>query len=383
MPMKLRLLPANLLALLLANLSITFYLTGGGVGLALQASLALLAIPATLLLVLGQVDMAPFLKGLVYATLLSGIFLISILANLENYYTAHDILYAGGLVLSILFATSIAAILAAAPEEILHVALRRYALLGTLFLIFIILVETTPGAQRQMPAGIHPNWWGLQAFGIMAAALFLQKKSVRWAIWMVCLYMLYLVSARGALLGALVMMGMQVFSHFRKRRQMLLVAGTLLSTCTAMALIILLLPEVSSIQRAGDFIVYDVFLIDDSYRGLGTGLVGRLEGYLAALQEWLANPVFGIGYNNSRETHNGFLMILGETGLVGLGVFLFLLVRAIRNAPARLTNPQIIVMTGYIMVILTYPRAINVNTAALVFLFALWHELCRPRKQAS
>jgi O-antigen ligase len=69
---------------------------------------------------------------------------------------------------------------------------------------------------------------------------------------------------------------------------------------------------------------------------------GRLEIWLASLQEWRQHPLFGVGFGNFRfvnikdiefvYAHNGFLEVLSETGMIGAILFVALIIMSVKEA---------------------------------------------------
>jgi hypothetical protein len=91
--------------------------------------------------------------------------------------------------------------------------------------------------------------------------------------------------------------------------------------------------------------VSDVFQFEDRYRGLSTGS-GRFEGWVVAIRYvWLPNWLLGVGpglqaeagqgYQETAGAHNGLLVDLCETGLLGtvpvLGMFAICVKNGIRT----------------------------------------------------
>jgi len=371
-------LPQALLGIVLLFSFVALYIDGEEMGSSRLAAFILLALPAAFPILFRKMDFKLFLKGFKYACGFALAFLVCILVNLSQYPDAGEIAYNAGLVGSLFFVMIIASILVSSNPDFFGKSLSIYAVSGTLFLLYIIATETTPGVARQIPAGIHPNLWGLHAFSIIASALFIPKRWLRWSIWLVCLYMQYLVSSRGALLGGLAIIFMQSFTFLRQRKQVSLTGLILAIFLIVLILSVFLMPQVPFLQSLHNFIFYDVLQMDAPNRGLGSGGTGRMEWNIMALKLWAENPVFGIGYGNSISVHNGFLLLLAETGIVGLSIFLYLVMRAMLNGKSMFSDRYLMGIIGYLAILLTYNRGFNVYAPGIIFLFSLWQSLVRP-----
>lgn len=178
--------------------------------------------------------------------------------------------------------------------------------------------------------GSHPNHLGLVAFGVLGAALFVPNVYLRWILVGLNLLVIAAAQARGSFLAAIAAISVRALllyctdAKMRSRRTVLLAAGACIGA--------------SAILTQWDWVraaVNDLFLLDDRYRGLGTGFTGRIEAWEEAFELFRANPVFGVGFrmherymSSLPSAHNGYLSMLADTGIMGSLATLALLVAA-------------------------------------------------------
>ena len=67
-----------------------------------------------------------------------------------------------------------------------------------------------------------------------------------------------------------------------------------------------------------------------------------------------------------------------KSGIVGFGVFFSLLVLALSKGKPVLNNPHLMGVVGYLAILMTYNRGLNIHAASIIFLFSLWQNLLRP-----
>lgn len=283
-----------------------------------------------------------------------------------------------------LFGASLAA-LELAGRDVFN---RTLVLAGAVHALFLtgMLVAAIDYQQigRQIPADIHPNWWGEVSLGAALCAVFARNVVLRGLMYGTALSFAFVVSSRGALLAILVAITIAESSTlirwwWRVRSSGLALGGVAM-LLVAVPTILFGFPD--AVKSGVDWILNDVFLLDDSYRGVGTGFSSRSATWEAGFQLWMAHPVIGMGLANSGtiETaggdyaiHNGYLMLLAETGVVGFagvaGAMLFSLRICWRNGWSKLLAVQI----AYAVFLFQAPRAINTVFSALVFWTSIFY----------
>jgi len=115
-----------------------------------------------------------------------------------------------------------------------------------------------------------------------------------------------------------------------------------------------------------------VLLWDDPYRGVDSGLTGRLSGWREAFDIFMAQPILGQGIDTLADVHNGFLRLAGEGGLMLLLAMGLLIGMGLRDALKSRNHLTISIILGYLIYAMTYPRMLNMNLAAVVFYLSLF-----------
>jgi O-antigen ligase len=101
-------------------------------------------------------------------------------------------------------------------------------------------------------------------------------------------------------------------------------------------------------------------------------LTGRLDGWQKAFDIFMAQPIFGQGFDTLTEVHNGFLRLAGEGGLMLLLVTVALIGTGLRNAMKTKNYLAASIILGYLIYAMTYPRMLNMNLAAAVFYLSVF-----------
>ncbi len=356
----------------LASTAYVFALTGGegdGSVYLLTAQAMILLLPGLSLFTRGykRIDRG----NLLLWAMVSIILLLNLLSNIGNYPTAavttsYVLTHMVGIV-GMLFAIQWAAT-NLSPE-----ALMRYlaiCLCPLIALAMVVALQETGWTNRASPFGIHPNWWGELGFAFTAYALTLHSWKAKSFMIGMAMILFYLVQSRGALLAACVCIGVYIFFWMKQKRlkktgpMLVLTAMTFAGTFLAL--------QHDAILQAWVFLMNDVMLMNDSYRGVNTSLTGRLEGWEQAIKVFSENPIFGQGLDTLNEVHNGFLRLAGEGGLLLLLAILFMMGIAVHHSFKKRNYLVISIIFGYAAYAMTYPRMLNMNLASTVFYLCLF-----------
>lgn len=190
-------------------------------------------------------------------------------------------------------------------------------------------------AERRAALGIdsllHPNFIGLVCMVMAITALGTGRPRLAGALFFTAVFISWIVSSRAAILGIAAAAFIAVFlkllmSRPRNPDQVILLTSAFFLLLTAGVMF--------AHSQAVDFVLEDVLLVYDDARGLQSGFSDRTVIWNTALDLWLQNPIFGVGFGQHVErmqietyAHNMVLVLLSETGLVGLvGFILFSLV---------------------------------------------------------
>jgi O-antigen ligase len=309
-------------------------------------------------------------EGIARVALLGTVLLSNLLVNAENYsLIGADLGYAFMHVIGIVAFAFVAqwAVYALRPELIFsYIAI----FLSPLLLWVIYLGFADSYTFRLSPLGLHPNWWGEVAFALALGALSIKQVYIRILLLTIAVVAMYFVQSRGALLGVgvayMTYLGMSVRILSKRPSSKLMLIAFGLTVC--MVLVAMLpLGEV-----VVEFVMMNVLFVDDPYRGVDTGLTGRLDGWRAAIEVFLGEPFFGRGIDTLMDVHNGFLRWAGEGGVMLVTAMLFLIIGAMLRALKMKNIIVISVLFGMLAYMMTYPRALNVNLVGFSFMLTLF-----------
>lgn len=356
----------------LASTAYVFALMGGE-----DSTIALTAAQAMVLLLPG---LSLFTKGykridrrnLLLWAAVSISLLLNLLVNIGNYpagpVTVGFVLAHMAGIVGMLFAIQWAAT-NLSPETLMrHLAIFLFPLIA---LAIVVALQDGGWTTRAAPFDIHPNWWGELGFAFMACALALHGKKAKALLIGVAMILFFLVQSRGALLAAFVCIGVYIFFS-TKRKRLKKTSPLLIITAITFAGAILAMQQ-DAVLQAWIFLKGDVLLLDNAYRGLDTGLTGRLEGWNQALSIFAENPIFGQGLDTLNEVHNGFLRLAGEGGLLLLLPILFMMGMAVYQSLKNRNYLAVSILFGYAVYALTYPRMLNMNLASAVFYLCVFY----------
>lgn len=224
---------------------------------------------------------------------------------------------------------------------------------------------------RAVPFDVHPNWWGEIGFSLIVCALAIQARAIRLLLLSTGIVLLILVQSRGAMLAsgvAIVIYSVFVFAtrwHPTIKKMLFLLLS-----------IAFLLFVVSTFfdrfLRLLDLVAENILLLDDRYRGLGTELVGRLDGWNRALETFYSNTLFGYGIDTMHDVHNGFLRLAAEGGLIVFLPVTLLILVAVLDSLRKKQVARLCILFGYCILVLTYPRMLNLSIASIVFFISLF-----------
>jgi O-antigen ligase len=213
----------------------------------------------------------------------------------------------------------------------LEAGLRVYAVAGTLIMTYFCWnaeeYSVSFGGRLSFSGHSHPNQLGLIAFSVLGASLAFANPYVRFALVGLNLFAIALAQARGALTASIVTLAASIAvaawtDPRRRTRRALLIAGA-----TGVLLVSVLVGY--DWYTAG---INQLFLLDSRERGWGSGFTGRLQAWDEALELFVSNPIFGVGFRlherymvSLSSAHNGYLSMLADTGLAGTAAAVLLL----------------------------------------------------------
>jgi O-antigen ligase len=240
------------------------------------------------------------------------------------------------------------------------------------FLVFVSAIHIAFFAQyiwgRANYFGQHANLGGEFLFSAVAVLSFNKNRLLRWACYGLAFYVLLALQARAAIIGIAIVAAFAEWPRRRGDLTMMLISG--LAALVVASLAALVVPSIG--EALGNFIAKDVMMVDDPYRGAGSGFSGRdgTWAYGFALLE--QHPILGTGLNQSGEdlmrepVHSGYLKNLVEFGIPGMLLNLALLF-AIPMAATRNLRRAGIIFAGCFVYIFN-ARNVNLN----IYPFILW-----------
>ncbi len=213
------------------------------------------------------------------------------------------------------------------PQNVLQLT----AMLGGVFIAFGLSAATFEGT-RATALGLNPNGFGHAAAVTLLAAAPFWRRPWAWATIAVCGYALVLTASRGAIL--VVLAGIAIHALAGKRRSTrVAIVGIVLALVVAVP---------GPLTRAEDLSGTDRPIEDASESRDTRFAIARL-----AISAMADHPIDGLGFRRFPEyayfsgnfgrpinTHNEYLRIGAETGVVGLLLFLGVLLPAIRHTPS-------------------------------------------------
>lgn len=162
----------------------------------------------------------------------------------------------------------------------------------------------------------HPNLGAEIFFGGAFAALLTRTPQLSLLIVPLFFAPAFLMQGRAAELG--IVCAEAILAWQSLKRTHVLIRFSLLAFLFALLVVVLLNADLSGLANK-------VLLLDDSYRGEGTGASGRGRFWENALAMFVQNPFFGAGSDfvvrlRSIQPHNFFLYPLAYYGFMGLAV---------------------------------------------------------------
>lgn len=260
-------------------------------------------------------------------------------------------------------------------------------------LLLPVVLFTSPVAWGRVNPPETPNYVAMMAILALIGAL-----GVRSTIWaatlsVLPLYSMVVLQSRDSLLAAGITLVTAAISWISRNRFNKPLFGYLflaffgcLALCAALSF-----AGVPVIELIGQGFG-DLFMLNDEYRGIGSDASGRGHLWAAAVNLWLTNPMFGVGFKGHQMfmpdqlwAHNSYLGMLADMGLTGLASYLLIISPAIgyifkRGAQWSPAYPQLatIILT-YLVYGIFESRAFSFgNSYSVIFMLAVFD--CRKRR---
>lgn len=207
------------------------------------------------------------------------------------------------------------------------------------------VLETT-GNRHAFFNGHHPNLGGELISTTLVMAAFALKPRLFTPLAIAALYCTFLMQSRTSTVAILVSIGCYFTFHSSIRwgwRSTALAAATVLSLLAGFVAVAAAFQQ-ESFEAIYRFVIDSVFLVEDEYRGGDSGLSGRDQHWLAAIEVISEHPFIGVGPDftarqGGLQPHNWLLYAVTQYGVFGwvlAALFLAAALKAIKHQPLRL-----------------------------------------------
>jgi O-antigen ligase len=243
---------------------------------------------------------------LLYASFGLCVFILSIV-NVHLISILYSAIYFYILCFMVLFWTS--------SERARHMFFGLAFLSSTVFLLVALIWHGLP--QNRWIGGIHPNHYGAVAISVLVFSR-LSGSKVYYLGVPLAFVSAYIVSSRYALAAILAFVMVDWFFGVRWQHVKLGIA----TVVVALGASVTALYGTSVVLE--NPIVEHAFDVKSDARGFGSGLTGRVDLWKEFYDQFVEKPILGYGFryrDNYSGTHNGYLNLLLENGVVG-GVLL-------------------------------------------------------------
>ncbi len=356
----------------------TNYIIGGGLSsddgskYTYSATLLVLVFPILVFLQTATMDRIVLREMLKFLLILVGVLSISIVTNITLYSHVDLMTCAVRITALIMFVTLITAIeMNVQARRILRMILSTVSCNLALLFVFASFVTPVWYWGRFAPNNMQPNWWGEVLFVVVFGATFTSKMVLRYGLWALALVGLNLVQSRESLLSAVLLITVVTLAGMRSRSVVAIAVA-----CTIGVMLDVFVFQTRLSSAAQDFVAEDVLLLNDPYRGLGTGASGRDINVRFGLELFAAHPLTGVGFGRSGgiageaiglPIHNGYVMLLAELGAPLFTIPAIIMIGALWLSFARKDWKSLGIMVGFMFSLLWTPRAVNMSLPTMLF----------------
>jgi hypothetical protein len=309
--------------------------------------------------------------ALTFLLILIGALILSIVINITHYSYIDLMTCAVRITALVMFVTLIIAIeMNVQAHRILRVVLLTVSCSLALLFVFASIVTPVWYWGRFAPNDMQPNWWGEVLFVVVFGGAFTSKMVLRYGLWALALVGIVLVQSRGSLLAAVLLITVVTLAGMRSRSVIAIVVA-----CTIGVMLDVFVFETRLSSAAQDFVAGDVLLLNDPYRGLGTGATGRDINLDFGLKLLVEHPLAGVGFGRSGASelggmsiHNGYLALLAELGAPLFAIPAITMIGAAWLSVARKDWEILGMIVSFMFGFLVWsPRAINMSLPTMLF----------------
>ena len=240
---------------------------------------------------------------------------------------------------------------------------------------------------RHLFFGMHPNLGGEFLFVSVICIALLRSKVAFLLLTILALVGMYYLQSRSALLGTIFFLAIHLFlpsgllSFSKQRFSLIILLGGYFSGLLLLIVFVIFSLSPSDIVN---WISNDIMLIHDKFRGIGSGISGRVEITAISIEIFSMNPLLGQGTENAfvNETgtrvHSGPLLLLVEFGVLGIvpsGILMLALARSFRRNSFACST-----LAGSLVLFIFQARGFNLNIfPLLMWIIALPWPTTNPR----
>jgi O-antigen ligase len=353
-------------------------------GVFLMIGAGIVALHATLL--------RPTIHSAGYGLVFFGVFTanctLTMLINSTSILSARELV----VILPMIFVLGLALLVASEPSRgFLCSVFRSFAISGAcaVFLYIWLYAGLPPNVDVRIEGDLNPNAFGMICAAIACTSLSLRLGVVQALVVSVAFLGLYLSQSRSNMLGVfmgLVTIGLSFVSLVQGRNLFKL----MIIACGAILIFLMFFS-----QSFSGFIWNDLFHFDDPYRGIGSGATNRTAAWQKGIELWEGSPLLGYGYRaNERlyqgfevdESHNGYIAVLVDLGLVGLLVYLLFVgvalggaFRAFTGSASKESVATVALLLAYLVMAMFERFALNSgNAVSILFLIACFRFVSYP-----
>ena len=212
------------------------------------------------------------------------------------------------------------------------VGLKFYSFITAIVLGLFAFFYYVPGVRLAEHSGtLNPNAIALVSASVILSGMAYRNLIVKIVVVGLASIVLVLTGSRASAIAAIVGVGLIFYRKILKQSLGVRVV----------ILVVAILSIVAVIAVSGtivDSYLEDYFKVHDKYRGIGTGITGRLYAWSVTWNLFLEHPVLGVGFrahelalNVASSAHNGYLAMLSEIGLFGAGAVFYIVFSGVRK----------------------------------------------------
>jgi len=222
----------------------------------------------------------------------------------------------------------------------IELGLKIYAVLLSGLMTGFSIWEYVPGVRLGEGHRIlEPAMIGMISLSAIMAAMAIRWKLIRFSLIAILLLIVYLTGSRAPTLAAI--LGIITISHLRTKA-----SGTALKLIIYFCVIVCIISFAAFSDEILPFI--DDFLgLHNKHRGIDSGGSGRLGIWKETWQLFIDNPAFGVGFRGHEarltlgsSSHNGYLAMLAEIGLIGFLGIIFIIISSILKLRSSLKKSK-------------------------------------------